>query len=172
MAAAGLGQWPGFTIHYILLLSGQSSSLVCKVENGNDYPIIWMKKIGENSSPLSTGKNLIIENPRLNLTYVSVNNEIVITLKIDKIVEEDDAVYICQVKSGINDMITKRVKLNVKTPVKILDSSTTELTVVEGQSASMECDTSGYPAPVVEWSRTDGRVMFNRQTTATGANLV
>lgn len=151
---------------------GQSSSLVCKVENGNDYPIIWMKKIGENSSPLSTGKNLIIENPRLNLTYVSVNNEIVITLKIDKIVEEDDAVYICQVKSGINDMITKRVKLNVKTPVKILDSSTTELTVVEGQSASMECDTSGYPAPVVEWSRTDGRVMFNRQTTATGANLV
>ena len=105
-------------------------------------------------------------------SYVSVNNEIVITLKIDKIVEEDDAVYLCQVKVGINDMITKRVKLNVKTPVKILDSSTTELTVVEGQSASMECDTSGYPAPAVEWSRTDGRVMFNRQTTATGANLV
>ena len=81
--------------------------------------------------------------------------------------EEDDAVYLCQVKVGINDMITERVKLNVKTPVKILDSSTTELTVVEGQSASMECDTSGYPAPAVEWSRTDGRVMFNSQTKAT-----
>ena len=58
---------------------------------------------------------------------MAVNNEIVITLRIDNIVEEDDAVYLCQVKVGINDMITKRVKLNVKTPVKILDSSTTEL---------------------------------------------
>ena len=103
---------------------------------------------------------------------MAVNNEIVITLRIDNIVEEDDAVYVCQVKVGINDMITKRVKLNVKTPVRIVDSSTTELTVVEGETASMECDTSGYPAPVVEWSRTDGRVMFNSQTKATGANLV
>ena len=71
MAAAGLGQWPGFTIHYILLLLGQSSSLVCKVENGNDYPIIWMKNIGENSTPLSTGKNLILDNPRFDLRYNS-----------------------------------------------------------------------------------------------------
>jgi len=139
---------------------GQSSSLVCKVENGSDYPIIWMKNIGENSSPLSTGKNLILDNPRFNLSYVSVNNEIVITLKIDKIVEEDDAVYLCQVKVGINDMITKRVKLNVKTPVKILDSSTTELTVVEGQSASMECDTSGFPTSALDW-RKDGELIKN-----------
>lgn len=151
---------------------GKSTSLVCKVENGNDYPIIWMKNIGENSTPLSTGKNLILDNPRFDLSYETVNNEIVITLRIDNIVEEDDAVYLCQVKVGINDMITKRVKLNVKTPVRIMDSSTTELTVVEGETASMECDTSGYPAPVVEWSRTDGRVMFNSQTKATGANLV
>ena len=51
-------------------------------------------------------------------SYETVNNEIVITLRIDNIVEEDDAVYLCQVKVGINDMITKRVKLNVKTPVR------------------------------------------------------
>ena len=105
-------------------------------------------------------------------SYAAVNNEIVITLKIDNIVEEDDAVYLCQVKVGINDMITKKVKLNVKTPVRIVDSSTTELTAVEGATATMECNTSGYPAPVVEWSRTDGRVMFNSQTKATGSNLV
>ena len=49
--------------------SGKSTSLVCKVENGNDYPIIWMKKIGEISSPLSTGKNLVLDDPRFNLRY-------------------------------------------------------------------------------------------------------
>ena len=104
-------------------------------------------------------------------SHVAVNNDIVITLRIDNIVEEDDAVYLCQVKVGINDMITKRVKLNVKTPVRIVDSSTTELTVVEGEVASLECLTSGYPAPVVEWSRTDGRVMFNTKTKAVGETL-
>lgn len=56
-----------FTIQHILLLLGKSTSLVCKVENGIDYPIIWMKNIGEDSTPLSTGPNLIFDNPRFNL---------------------------------------------------------------------------------------------------------
>jgi len=127
--------------------------------------------MGENSTPLSTGQNLILDNPRFNLSYESVNNEIIIGLQIDKIEEQDDAVYLCQVKVGINDMITRKVTLHVRTPVRILDSSTTESTVVEGQSASLDCVTSGYPAPAVQWTRTDGQVMFNGKLTALGASL-
>jgi len=151
---------------------GKRTNLVCKVENGNDYPIIWMKNIGQDSTPLSTGKNLILDNPRFNLSYESIKNEIIISLQIDKIEAQDDAVYLCQVKVGINDMITRKVTLHVKTPVRILDTSTTEITAIEGQSTSLDCLTSGYPAPVVEWSRTDGQVLFNGQLTSTGASLV
>jgi len=151
---------------------GKTTSLVCKVENGNDYPIIWMKKIGENISPLSTGKNLILDDPRFNLSYESVNDEAIISIQIDKIEEQDDAVYLCQVKVGINDMITRKVTLHVKTPVKILDGSTTQSTVVEGQKASLDCLTSGYPAPVVEWSRTDGQIMSSGNLKSTGNSLL
>ena len=155
-----------------LLYPGKTTSLVCKVENGNDYPIIWMKKIGENISPLSTGKNLILDDPRFNLSYESVNDEAIISIQIDKIEEQDDAVYLCQVKVGINDMITRKVTLHVKTPVKILDGSTTQSTVVEGQKASLDCLTSGYPAPVVEWSRTDGQIMSSGNLKSTGNSLL
>ena len=38
-------------------------SLVCKVENGKAYPIVWMKKMGDGDTlPLSTGRNLIMKN--------------------------------------------------------------------------------------------------------------
>lgn len=69
-------------------------------------------------------------------------------------------------------MITNRVRLHVRTQVKILDSSTTESTVVEGQNATLDCKTSGYPAPMVEWSRTDGQVMSNGKLIARGSPLV
>ena len=115
--------------------------------------------------------------PELRLTesvcsYESIKNEIIISLQIDKIEAQDDAVYLCQVKVGINDMITRKVTLHVKTPVRILDTSTTEITAIEGQSTSLDCLTSGYPAPVVEWSRTDGQVLYNGKLTSTGASLV
>ena len=43
--------------------AGKSVSLVCKVENGKAYPIVWMKKNGDGDTlPLSTGRNLIMKN--------------------------------------------------------------------------------------------------------------
>ena len=36
---------------------------MCKVENGKEYPIVWMKKSEDgDSKPLSTGKNLVMDN--------------------------------------------------------------------------------------------------------------
>ena len=50
-----------------------------------------------------------------------------------------------QVIVGIGNKITKEVRLRVKTPVAILDSSTTKLTVVEGEEAKLECKVSPDP---------------------------
>ena len=47
-----------------------------------------------------------------------------------------------QVIVGIGNKITKEVRLRVKTPVAILDSSTAKLTVVEGEEAKLECKVS------------------------------
>ena len=68
-----------------------------------------------------------------------MNNEIVVTLQINNIEEIDSAMYLCQVVVGINNKITERVELKVKTPVRLGDASTKELTVIEGQEASLDC---------------------------------
>ena len=53
-------QGPGATP---LCCAGKTVNLVCKVENGKEYPIVWMKKSEDgDSKPLSTGKNLVMDN--------------------------------------------------------------------------------------------------------------
>jgi len=51
---------------------GKSADLVCKVENGKEYPINWIKISGDKKEdyeyfPLSTGKTLAIRDQRFNL---------------------------------------------------------------------------------------------------------
>lgn len=72
---------------------------------------------------------------------------------------------------GINKRVTEQVDLKVRTPVRLEDSSTSELTVVEGQRASLDCVTRGFPAPRLQWTRRDGGVMAHGQQTLSGQSL-
>ena len=63
-----------FNINYKLFFLGKSADLVCKVENGKEYPINWIKISGDKKEdyeyfPLSTGKTLAIRDQRFNLRY-------------------------------------------------------------------------------------------------------
>ena len=49
-------------VFWHLTFTGKSENLVCKVENGKEYPILWTKKTGEDTHPLSYGKNLVVKN--------------------------------------------------------------------------------------------------------------
>jgi len=152
---------------------GKSENLVCKVENGKEYPILWTKKTEEDTHPLSYGKNLVVKNTaKFNLSYESVNNEIIVTLRINNMEEDDSALYVCDVIVGVNNKITNKVDLKVRTPVRLEDASTPEVTAVEGDRASLECVVSGFPAPRIDWTRKDGQVMFNGQQTSTGPSLM
>ena len=57
---------------FIAKSAGKSADLVCKVENGKEYPINWIKISGDKKEdyeyfPLSTGKTLAIRDQRFNL---------------------------------------------------------------------------------------------------------
>ena len=59
---------------FIPAFPGKSADLVCKVENGKEYPINWIKISGDKKEdyeyfPLSTGKTLAIRDQRFNLRY-------------------------------------------------------------------------------------------------------
>ena len=77
-----------------------------------------------------------------------------------------------QVIVGIGNKITKEVKLRVKTPVAILDSSTEKLTVVEGEEAKLECKVSGFPFPTITWERTDKKVFHTGSLTMAGPTML
>lgn len=100
-----------------------------------------------------------------------MNNEIVVTLQINNIEEIDSAMYLCQVVVGINNKITERVELKVKTPVRLEDASTKELTVIEGQEASLDCVASGFPQPRIDWTRHDGKILFHGKQSFSGSSL-
>jgi len=155
---------------------GKSADLVCKVENGKEYPINWIKISGDKKEdyeyfPLSTGKTLAIRDQRFNLSYESLNSELSITLQINRIEEIDSAIYQCQVIVGIGNKITKQVQLRVKTPVKIQENSTTDLTVVEGERTSLDCLATGFPTPKVEWARKDGKLLSSGKHSFSGSSL-
>ena len=104
-------------------------------------------------------------------SYETVNKEIVNTLTINTVDEQDSALYLCEVMVGINDKVTEQVEVKVRTPVRLEDSSTRELTVVEGGEASLDCAASGFPAPAVVWTRVDGAIMNNGKRSFSGPSL-
>ena len=107
----------------------------------------------------------------LQFSYEEVGEEIILSLEINKADAQDSALYLCEVMVGINQKVTEQVDLRVRTPVVLGDSSTSELTVVEGQQASLDCVAQGFPAPRISWARRDGAVMAHGERTAAGQSL-
>jgi len=118
-------------------------------------------------------KNLVMRNTaKFDLSYETPSDETVVTLTINNIEETDDAEYLCEVVVGVNNKIKEKVDLRVRTPVRLDTDSTTEVTVVEGQRASLDCVAAGFPSPRIDWTRKDGAVMFNGKQAFTGSSLV
>ena len=107
----------------------------------------------------------------LHFSYEEVGEEIILSLEINKADRQDSALYLCEVMVGINQKVTEQVDLRVRTPVVLEDSSTSELTVVEGQRASLDCVAQGFPAPRISWVRRDGAVMAHGERRAAGQSL-
>ena len=57
------------------------------------------------------------------ISYETVNKEIVNTLTINNVDEQDSALYLCEVMVGINDKVTEQVEVKVRTPVRLEDSA-------------------------------------------------
>ena len=78
---------------------GGNVELVCRVENDNEYPVLWMR-FEENgkSFPISTGHNLFIKDSRFKLEHEKDTGTY--TLSINKVEASDAAEYQCQVRTS------------------------------------------------------------------------
>ncbi|XP_075320396.1 secreted immunoglobulin domain 4 [Odontesthes bonariensis] len=76
------------------------------------------------------------------------------TIKWNALRPEDSGVYICQAENneGISEV---KIQVHVDGPpgAPVASVNTAEMTVVEGQIVTMECQASGSPPPVISWSK-------------------
>jgi len=152
---------------------GGEVELKCKTENAIAYPINWMKISGENGQnimTISTGKTLIMRSDRYKLIHEHADSAYI--LKITGIQAIDAAKYRCQVLVGINKSVTKEVIVQVRLPPMIKENSTMDLTTKSGELLELKCEASGFPKPVITWTKMDGGVLPSGKKQQTGNPLV
>eukprot|EP00094_Tigriopus_californicus_P006788 TCALIF_06538-PA protein Name:"Similar to LAC Lachesin (Schistocerca americana)" AED:0.08 eAED:0.08 QI:0/0/0/0.5/1/1/2/0/345 len=139
---------------------GGTVEMLCSVQYGQDYPVIWMKldPVDRNNDlPITTGTTLILTDPRFHIDLDKDTSTY--KLKIEDIQETDGANYECQVIIALTDKETAQVPLIVRQPPIISDNSTRSVVAVEGQKVVLRCYANGYPPPDIYWRRQNNAVL-------------
>ncbi|XP_015822768.1 basement membrane-specific heparan sulfate proteoglycan core protein [Nothobranchius furzeri] len=88
------------------------------------------------------------------LQLVTEETNDVNTLKWAAIRPEDSGVYICQAGNNVGVSEAKvEIIVGRLLGAPVASVNTAEMTVTEGQSVTMECQASGFPAPEISWSK-------------------
>ncbi|XP_015586541.1 lachesin isoform X1 [Cephus cinctus] len=139
---------------------GDTVELLCSVQYGQEYPVLWIKfnkEGGSDQLPLSSGTSLIVRDSRFALRYDTASSTY--TLQIKDIQETDAGVYQCQVLISLNNRISAGVELQVRRPPIISDNSTRSLVVSEGQPVQLNCYAGGFPTPRISWRRENNAIL-------------
>lgn len=139
---------------------GSTVELDCSVQNALDFSIVWQKTTKpDRSDPffLSTGRALIVKDPRFAVRYVQASSTY--SLQIQNIQEADVGVYTCMVVVSVSKKISADVSLSIRRPPVISDNSTQSLLTSEGNSVQMECYASGHPTPTITWRRENNALL-------------
>uniref|UniRef100_A0A2S2NVN3 Lachesin n=1 Tax=Schizaphis graminum TaxID=13262 RepID=A0A2S2NVN3_SCHGA len=139
---------------------GETAEMACTALYSKDFNVLWVKVNRESlaeSTALSSGNNLIVNDPRLSLKQDMNSNRYI--LQINDIQETDASVYRCDVVIGMNNKISAYTELIVRRPPFIYNNSTRSLVVKEGQLVQLECYAGGYPSPRVSWRRANNAIL-------------
>ncbi|KAG5673727.1 hypothetical protein PVAND_003747 [Polypedilum vanderplanki] len=147
---------PSFTapIENISVALGREALLSCYVTNLGDFKVGWMRAADQ--TVLALQGRVVTHNSRYSVT----NEEMKIwRLKINNIREADRGCYMCQINTT---PLKKQIGcIDVNLPPDILDGeSSKDVTVTEGQNASLYCSAIGNPQPKIIWRREDGNPMI------------
>eukprot|EP00096_Caligus_rogercresseyi_P014118 TRINITY_DN664_c0_g1_i10.p1 TRINITY_DN664_c0_g1~~TRINITY_DN664_c0_g1_i10.p1 ORF type:complete len:374 (+),score=72.54 TRINITY_DN664_c0_g1_i10:1773-2894(+) len=155
----------GFITPDIVGEIGQDVKLECVIQNGEDYPVNWMKLNDRSSDDLiSTGTTLAIKDPRFSL----MSQDGTYTLTIRDLKESDASKYQCQVAVSLSNKKTADVAIQLKLPPVISKDTPVNIQAVEGENVDLLCESSGFPSPKITWRRSDGSLFRNGNTEMTG----
>ncbi|XP_014256804.1 lachesin-like isoform X2 [Cimex lectularius] len=129
---------------------GREAVLSCTVENLGKYKVGWMK--AEDQTILSLHQRVVTHNSRIHVTH---DNQRTWRLHIKQLKESDRGCYMCQINTNI---MKKQVGcVDVHVPPDILyDETSADVSIQEGENATLTCKAAGHPEPRITWKREDG----------------
>lgn len=138
----------------------------CVVDNVDTIPIIWKKKDRDRPSEqtvLTVNRIQIVADPRFKLTVTNntADKTLNVSLVVTDIKKSDSGIYECMLEAlETKDKVIQNVELQVRTPPRILEQSSTLLIQTEeGREIIMRCTADGYPRPTITWTRQNNGIL-------------
>ncbi|XP_030748206.1 lachesin-like [Sitophilus oryzae] len=136
---------------------GREAILSCTVNNLGKYKVAWVR--AEDQTILSLHTKVVTHNSRIGVTHDNLNTW---QLRIRQLKESDRGCYMCQINTAI--MKIQEGCLDVYVPPDIINDDTSgDLSVSEGENATLWCKATGHPAPRIVWKREDGQSIVLRK---------
>ncbi|XP_076176742.1 lachesin isoform X2 [Ptiloglossa arizonensis] len=154
---------PSFTkpIGNVTAAIGKEAVLPCTIRNLGNYKVGWLRM--EDQTILSMGQRTVTHSPRYLVTLENAKaknqsqskdeEEATSRLHIRQLREADRGCYMCQLNT--KPMLSQLGCVDVLVSPDILSSGTSEgeVSVSEGENATLSCNASGRPPPRVLWRR-------------------
>ncbi|XP_034189102.1 lachesin [Osmia lignaria lignaria] len=140
---------------------GKEAVLRCTIRKLGNYKVGWLRM--EDQTILSMGQRTVTHSPRFLVTFENAKaknqsdsreeEEATSRLHIRHLREADRGCYMCQLNT--KPMLSQLGCVDVLVPPDILSSGTSEgeVSVLEGENATLSCKASGRPPPRVLWRR-------------------
>ncbi|CAL7937166.1 unnamed protein product [Xylocopa violacea] len=140
---------------------GKEAVLPCTIRKLGNHKVGWIRV--EDKTILSLGHRTVTHSPRFLVTLENAKaknqsqsrdeEEVTSRLHIRQLREADRGCYMCQLNT--KPMLSQLGCVDVLVPPDILNSGTSagEVSVLEGENATLSCKASGRPTPRVHWRR-------------------
>ncbi|XP_063215990.1 lachesin-like [Bacillus rossius redtenbacheri] len=143
-------------IRNITVPVGREAVLSCSVTELGNYKVGWLKV--EDQTILTLHNKVVTHNSRVS---VSRDGDHTWRLHLRQVKEADRGCYMCQINTSV---MKKQVGcVDVHVPPDIVDGETSsDVTVQEGENATMTCRAAGHPTPRILWRREGGEELVFR----------
>ncbi|XP_050525797.1 lachesin-like isoform X1 [Daktulosphaira vitifoliae] len=144
------------TVENVTATVGRRATLSCTIENLGAHKIGWMK--AEDQTILTFHERVVASSGRFSVTHEGYRTWY---LHIRDVEENDKGCYMCQVNTI--EMQKQIGCLDVLVPPDIItDESSTDITLMEGENATLSCHATGNPEPRITWKREKGQPLLMR----------
>ncbi|XP_059489055.1 lachesin-like isoform X2 [Neocloeon triangulifer] len=133
---------------------GREAILACSVTELGHYKVGWMR--AEDQTILTLHTKVVTHNSRISVTH---DNQRTWNLHIRQVKEADRGCYMCQINTSVMKKQIGCVDVHVPPDIKD-DQTSSDVTVQEGENATLTCKATGHPSPRILWRREDGESLL------------